>query len=743
MEKNGDITEPGLIGNEALLAAVLNNVLDGIITINERGIVQLFNKSAEKIFGYAAAEVVGRNVNMLMPAPYHAEHDSYLGNYLASGIKKIIGIGREVSGQRKDGTIFPLDLAVSEVWIGQGRMFTGIVRDITERKRNEDDLRKLSRAVEQSPVSVVITDAKGDIEYVNTKFSEVSGYAASEVLGKNPRILQSGLTPLKVYQDMWQTILGGNEWRGRLQNRRKNGQLYWEYAYFSAVRDSEGVITHFVAVKEDITERMKIERMKSEFISTVSHELRTPLTSIRGSLSLIAGGVSGELSEQTKALVEIAHKNSERLILLVNDILDTEKIESGKIEFNPKPVELMHVLHQALESNRAYGEQFKVNYELEGDLPGVMLNVDENRLIQVLTNLLSNAAKFSPSGGKVTVAVTRNDKTIRVAVNDRGSGIPEAFRSRIFQKFAQADSSDTRKKGGTGLGLSITKALVEKMGGSIGFDSQPNVLTTFFVEFPVWEKTAIPVPKKPEGKVRRVLICEDDHDIAELLRMMLEQDGALEADIAYGATQAKQMLAQGNYVAMTLDLGLPDQDGIALIRELRMKKETSALPIIVVSARAIEGQQELDGETFSVVDWINKPINREQLVLAMKRALGRVADMRPRVLHVEDDPDIFQVVHGIVGGVADLDHALNVSEARQLLGQRRYDLVILDITLPDGSGKELLPVLNSATPPIPVMVFSAHEMCMQDLQQINSALVKSRTGNAHLLATVKRLIGAK
>ena len=290
-----------------------------------------------------------------MPAPYHAEHDRYLGNYLTSGTKKIIGIGREVSGQRKDGTLFPLDLAVGEVWVGQNRMFTGIVRDITERKRNEDNLRKLSRAVEQSPVSVVITDARGDIEYVNTKFSEVSGYAANEVIGKNPRILQSGLTPLDVYRDLWQTILGGSEWRGKLQNRKKNGELYWEYAYFSAVRDSEGAITHFVAVKEDITERMKIERMKSEFISTVSHELRTPLTSIRGSLSLITGGVAGELPAQAKALVEIANKNSERLILLVNDILDMEKIEAGKIEFQLKPVELMTVLHQVLESNRAYG----------------------------------------------------------------------------------------------------------------------------------------------------------------------------------------------------------------------------------------------------------------------------------------------------------------------------------------------------------------------------------------------------
>jgi len=600
--------------------AVLDNVLDGIVTISELGVVESFNKSAEKIFGYASAEVIGSNVKMLMPEPYHSEHDGYLHNFVSTGNKKIIGIGREVVGRRKDGSTFPMDLAVTEMRLGGKRMFTGIVRDITE--------------------------------------------------------------------------------------------------------------------------RVKIERMKSEFISTVSHELRTPLTSIRGSLGLIAGGVAGELPAQAKALVEIAHKNSERLILLVNDILDMEKIEAGKIEFQFRPLELMPLVQQALESNRAYAELFNVSYELENDLPDIMLNVDANRLMQVLANLLSNAAKFSPAGDKVMLAVTRSGKRVRVAVKDHGSGIPAQFRNQIFQKFAQADSSDTRKKGGTGLGLSITKAIVEQMGGSIGFDSEPDVLTTFFIEFPIWEEAAAPISEKIEEKGKRVLICEDDHDIAALLRLMLEQDG-LVADIAYDAAQAKKMLAQGGYAAMTLDLALPDQDGIALIRELRTAKETAALPIVVVSAKAIEGRMELDGEAFSVIDWISKPINQDQLVVAVKHALGRVSDNRPKVLHVEDDPDIFQVVHDIVGEVADLDHAASLAEAKLLLERNSYDLAILDLTLPDGSGMELLPLLNGATPPIPVMVFSAYDMMQEEARNVASVLVKSRTDNAQLLATIKRLIGAE
>ncbi len=238
----------------------------------------------------------------------------------------------------------------------------------------------------------------------------------------------------------------------------------------------------------------KANLAKSDFLSIVSHELRTPLTSIRGALALIAGRVVGELPAAAIPLIDIAHKNSERLILLVNDILDIEKIEAGKMEFNIIPVKLMPLLQQALDGNHAYAEQYQVNYELESDLAselpselsGAMVCVDSNRMMQVFSNLLSNAAKYSPAGGKVLITVERIDHRIRVGVKDNGPGIPDKFKDRIFQKFAQADSSDTRKKGGTGLGLSIAKAIIEKMGGSIWFDSQPNVQTTFYVELPEW-----------------------------------------------------------------------------------------------------------------------------------------------------------------------------------------------------------------------------------------------------------------
>lgn len=358
---------PGLEITDALLAAILDNVMDGIITIDETGSITLFSKSAENMFGYTASEVIGNNVSMLMPEPFHSQHDGYLKSFISTGQKKVIGIGRQLDGKHKDGSRFPMVLSVSEISFDGKRMFAGIVRDISE--------------------------------------------------------------------------------------------------------------------------RLKTERMKSEFISTVSHELRTPLTSIHGALGLIAGGVGGELPTHTKSLIEMAYKNSERMILLVSDILDMENLESGKMEFQARPVKLMPLLNRAIDAIDAYAEQYKVRCELKNEAPEVMVDVDSQRLLQSLTNLLSNAVKFSPPEGRVNIDVASTGKRVRVSVIDYGCGIAEQFRGRIFQKFTQADSSDTRKKGGTGLGLSITKAIVERMGGSIGFDSVPNMRTTFFIEFPIWRAT--------------------------------------------------------------------------------------------------------------------------------------------------------------------------------------------------------------------------------------------------------------
>jgi len=639
-----------------------------------------------------------------------------------------------------------------------------MARRMTEDIRgNEEKLRqsemRIRAVVDGADHLIISTTPEGLIQTFNRASERDLGYRAEEVVGiATPQIfldademsrrikesVQDGMPAVSGFEAITARARkeGGSD-TGEWTFIRKDSSCFPVLLTITALRDAQGEISAYLGIATDITERKEMERMKTEFISTVSHELRTPLTSIRGALALVAGGVVGELPAAAKPLVEIAHKNSERLILLVNDLLDMEKIEAGKMELNPSPVKLMPLLQQALDGNQAYAEQYRVRYELAGDVPDVMVNVDANRMMQVLANLLSNAAKYSPSGGTVTVAVECVDQHVRVAVEDNGTGIPEEFRNRIFQKFAQADSSDTRKKGGTGLGLSITKAIVEHMGGRIWFDSQPNVRTVFHVEFPEWQEKLQPeIGQCVAGSVHRVLVCEDSRDTATVLRMMLEHAGYA-VDIAYDASQAKQLLAQGGYAAMTLDLAMPGQSGISLIRELHEHEATATLPILVVSANAAEGRHELAGEEFSVVEWIDKPVIQERLLSVLKGVAARSGRSRLKVLHVEGDPDIFHVMHEVASKVAEVVQAANLAEARSLLAQSRYDLVILDMDLPDGSGKELLPLLKSAIPPIPVMVFSVYEIGAEEAGEVDAVLVKSRIDNVELLATIKRLIGAE
>jgi len=238
------------------------------------------------------------------------------------------------------------------------------------------------------------------------------------------------------------------------------------------------------AIARDITEAKKIDQMKSEFISTISHELRTPLTSIRGSLGMLAKGVSGELPGQASQLIDIAHRNCERLVHLINDFLDSEKIASGKMNFTTEPVELNSLVRQAVEANQPYASQHGVKIIIGQSAPRFFVSADPFRLTQVLDNLLSNAAKFSPPESHVTVTVSRVNQRARVAVSDLGPGIPAEFKQRIFERFAQADTSDARQKGGTGLGLSIAKAIIVALGGEIDFTSDRAHGTTFYFELP-------------------------------------------------------------------------------------------------------------------------------------------------------------------------------------------------------------------------------------------------------------------
>ena len=574
-------------------------------------------------------------------------------------------------------TILLMGLTLAAVFLAKYvKMVEALNFEIEERKTVEGEIRKLSRAVEQSPATVVITDKDGLIEYVNPKFTQITGYSEKEALGNNPKILKSGEQTEEQYAELWDTITSGKEWRGEFHNKRKDGSLFWEAASISPIRSRDGEITNFIAVKEDITERKHMEQAlitarkraeldvdegkvlehllrlsitpismeaylgqvitillkdvpwltllprggifltsdqgagqeldliashalgdeittrcrkvpfghclcgqaavsqqivhadcvdhrhdtrydgmedhghynvpfvhentvlgmvtlylphgyqksendlrflrrvgdvlsigisrryaaqslvqatktaeaanvaKSEFLSTMSHELRTPLTSIKGALGLIQGGHIHQLPNELQSMIDIASTNSDRLMLLINDILDIEKIEAGMLELHMQKIDVLKLVEDAIEANTGYGDECGVTFVKAEMAQKAFVNGDPYRLMQVLSNLMSNAAKFSPAGEQVSLSVTLENDRVRIDVKDNGLGIPEGYKDKIFDKFTQVDSSDTRQKKGTGLGLSITKSIVEQHGGIIDFETEEGVGSTFFITLP-------------------------------------------------------------------------------------------------------------------------------------------------------------------------------------------------------------------------------------------------------------------
>jgi len=607
---------------------------------------------------------------------------------------------------------------------------------------------QLHQITDTVPALIAYIDAEQRFQFHNLAYEERFGVKSGQVQGKTMREMMGKELYEKERGKIEEALAGYAAEYDRVQQTADGQMRDYVMQYFPRYGEGEdeGKVLGFYSLGTDVTALKRVDRMKSEFVSTVSHELRTPLTSIRGSLGLIVGGVAGELPPMAKNLVGIATSNCERLIRLINDILDSEKIESGKMRFDMQTVELAPLLAQILVANEGFADQHKVKLALDIQTQGVNVSVDSDRLTQAATNLISNAVKFSPADSFVYIRLMCRDRRVRVEVADSGPGIPEEFRKRIFQKFSQADTSDTRQKGGTGLGLNISRAIVERMNGSVGFTSQTGVGTVFYFELP--EAVAPPVAETGNGESKAkhngparplILVCEDDQDIAHLIKLMLDK-GGFESDMVYRAAQAMEQVVRRPYAAMTVDLGLPDLDGISLIRSLRREERTRDLPIVVVSANAEAGELEFNNQPLAVSTWLEKPIDENKLILSLQRAIANMAEGRPRILHVEDDLDIQRIAATIAQDFATFEFAGSLQEAREQLDKHHYDLVLLDLTLKDGSGWELLDTIEALNPAPPVVVFSASDTVSKESDRVEAVLVKAYTSNDQLLRTLQRVL---
>jgi len=737
-------------------ARLLELANDAILVCGLDGTIRYYNRGAEVLYGVPREEAIGQSVHTLLhltyPMPLAAVEAQLLAQDRWDG---------EVVHTRRDGA----QVTIASRWAlvrdekGEPSQVLQISRDVTARKQAEDELRRvtaLQRAIlDSAAYTIISTDVNGVVLTFNPAAEEQLGYRASDVVGRLAVTLLHDGAELDqrsrtLTRELGYKVAPGFEAlvaRARLgqpdENEwtyvREDGTRFPILLSVTALRDEQGNITGFLGIGHDITARKEVDRMKNEFISTVSHELRTPLTSIRGALGLLEGGVAGDLSADAREFVQIARDNSDRLIRLVNDILDLEKIEAGKLELKLARLEPARLVHKAIEGMRGFAAEMGVRVEL--DVHGSSrIEGDEDRLVQVLTNLLSNAVKFSPRGAGVRALVRSTALgRIRFSVVDSGPGIAPEHRRRLFQKFQQLDQSDRREKGGTGLGLAISKAIVHQHSGQIGVESVPGRGSEFWFELPAAHSGVHVSAAMVTGK-HTVLVVEDDPMMLRLLMLQLRAEGYHVLG-AGSLEKAEELLEEIRPAAMVLDVFLPDGNGLEFLQMLRQREELQELPVVVLS-----GGQPHTG-TFSapvLIDWLSKPFDEVRLRKALRRAVRRPGS--PRALVVEDDPSFRTILASQLRSIGvEVEEAADGAEAISLAKSSQPDLIILDLAMPRVDGFAVVGALRQdKARTTPLIIYSGRDLSSQDKHELSLGmthyLTKARTNESDFIESVRELL---
>ncbi|HLD54393.1 MAG TPA: PAS domain S-box protein [Sediminibacterium sp.] len=539
--------------------------------------------------------------------------------------------------------------------------------DITDKRIAEEKVRKLSRAVEQIPLTVVITNLEGNIEYANPYTFHTTGYTQEELLGKNPKVLKSGETTLEEYQHLWGNITHGKEWKGIFHNRKKDGTYYWEQATIGPIMNDDGVITHYIAIKEDITERKRIQdelkdlnlhleekikertldlenanvslinankeaqeanKAKIDFLSKMSHELRTPMNSILGFGQLLQ---MGELTPVQEKGVQHILDSGKHLLNLINEVLDISRIESGRISISVEPIEVYEVINEIKDSLlfSANQKNISLNTQLNNTVP-TYIRADRQRLKQVLINLTNNAIKYNNEGGEVTISVdikqTSEDgyTPIRISVTDTGWGIDEKDIEKIFIPFERIGAEKSNVEG-TGLGLAVVKQLVDLMGGKVGVKSAPGKGSTFWIELQQCQSHLDTIQKEAtlsqhtaiHNQEGVVLYIEDNMPNIELVQEIIDtKRKGIKLVIHMRGNGALEKAIEVKPSLILLDLNLPDKHGKDILLELKANEVTKQIPVIVISADAMPNQVSIL-KASGATNYLTKPIEIKSFLAAV------------------------------------------------------------------------------------------------------------------------------
>lgn len=575
----------------------------------------------------------------------------------------------------------------------------------------------LESIIENLPYSVIVTDESGVIKFTNKNTENFFDCKQNDYINKN---LNEFLSTANI-EEMQDSI--------KYDFKTSNNEGHILYLKLERKTIKHNNELYYIFTLLDETQNKEAEKLKNQFVSMISHELRTPLTSIRGALGLVSSGVLGTLPDKVKELVDIAGSNSIRLVNIINDILDLEKIKAGKMEFNFNKYPLIELINETVDFNKGYAAQYNVEYKVVQNIDKELVNVDKDRFIQVLTNLLSNAAKFSIKNEKVIISVDRNNYMLRVSVTNKGAGIPEEAHSKIFESFSQVKNSGVRRKDGTGLGLSISKSIMQKMGGNIGFSSIVNQETTFYFELP---------EAHLKNNNKNILICEDDQTTAHYIQKMFQIQG-YHADVAYNAKQAQDYLAQKEYYLMTLDIILPDKNGLILLNEIKNNEKTKKLPVIVISALD-EDFVESDIK-HEAVAWIEKSFDSKKLEKTITEIMYKKHTDKIKILHVEHDEDISKIVSLTLSENANVTNITTLAEAERIIDELVFDLIIIDYKFPNGTCEQLIDKIKiSPNQDANLVILSAYEINPSIAEKVNMVICKTKVSNEQLLKCLEPFI---